>query len=132
MSKTRAQIEEGKGRWDPATWPGAINRYMYYKPEYFKMLEAFGKLADESGISKIGLAYRWVRYHSALDGSRGDEMIIGASTAAQFRETVAEVQKGPLEDWVVERLDECWQMVKDVAPLNGMEAAKQVQLVTAS
>ncbi|KAH7354921.1 NADP-dependent oxidoreductase domain-containing protein [Rhexocercosporidium sp. MPI-PUGE-AT-0058] len=35
---------------------------------------------------------------------------------SQLREVVEEIKKGPLEDWVVERLDEMWRDVEEEAP----------------
>lgn len=90
------------------------------------MLTEYGKLSEESGVSRVGLAYRWVRYHSALKGELGDEMIIGANSAKQFRETVEEIDKGPLEQWVVERIDGLWELVKDDAPINNLRAIREV------
>lgn len=90
------------------------------------MLADYGKLAEESGVSRVGLAYRWVRYHSALKGELGDEMIIGANSGKQFRETVEEIEKGPLEPWVVERIDGLWELVKDDAPIDNLKAVREV------
>jgi aryl-alcohol dehydrogenase-like predicted oxidoreductase len=91
-----------------------------------RMLEEWGKLAEESGVGRVGLAYRWVRYHSMLTGESGDEMIIGASTAVQFRQTVEEIEKGPLEEWVVKRVDELWEMVRDEAEVDNLRAFREV------
>jgi aryl-alcohol dehydrogenase-like predicted oxidoreductase len=128
LSKTVEQIENGHGteRWDPNTVYGAVNRHLFYKPSYLKMLADYGKLAEESGVSRVGLAYRWVRYHSALKGELGDEMIIGANSGKQFRETVEEIEKGPLEPWVVERIDGLWELVKDDAPIDNLKAVREV------
>ncbi|KAH8589432.1 NADP-dependent oxidoreductase domain-containing protein [Bisporella sp. PMI_857] len=128
LSKTVEQIENGHGteRWDPNSPYGMVNRHLYYKPSYIKMLTEYGKLSEESGVSKVGLAYRWVRYHSALKGELGDEMIIGANSAKQFRETVEEIEKGSLEQWIVERIDGLWELVKDDAPVNNLKAIREV------
>ena len=90
------------------------------------MLADYGKLAEESSVSRAGLAYRWVRYHSALKGELGDEMIIGANSENQFREAVEEIEKGPLEPWAVERIDELWELVKDDAPIDNLKAFREV------
>ena len=90
------------------------------------MLAEYGKLAKESGVGRVGLAYRWVRHHSALKGKLGDEMIIGASSGRQFRETMEEIEKGPLDDWVVERIDALWEMVQDDAPIDNLKAVREV------
>lgn len=128
LSKTVEQIENGSGteRWDPASPYGMVNRHLYYKPSYMKTLREYGKLSEESGVSKVGLAYRWVRYHSALKGELGDEMIIGANSAKQFCEAVEEIEKWRLEQWVVERIDGLWELVKDDAPIDNLRAIRDV------
>lgn len=70
------------------------------------MLEKYEKPAEESGVGRLGLALRWVRWHGALGGKLGDEMLLGANNARQLKEVLEEVEKGPLERWVVGRLDE--------------------------
>lgn len=84
---------------------------MYFSPAYLKMLVDYHSLAKESGAGRAGLAYRWVEYHSALKESLGDSMIIGASTAHHLESSVAELEKGPLEKWVVHKIDELWKIV---------------------
>ncbi|KAI5468112.1 NADP-dependent oxidoreductase domain-containing protein [Mariannaea sp. PMI_226] len=125
LGKTPEYIEQGKGSWDPTTPFGKILRDMYYKPSYMKMLEEFAKLSEESGISRSGLAYRWVRYHSQLDGNLGDEMIVGASSVAQLEETLAEIERGPLDAWIADRLDGLWTIIKDDAPTDTIKSARK-------
>jgi aflatoxin B1 aldehyde reductase len=67
-----------------------------------------------------------VRYHSMLKGKLGDEMIIGASTVEQFRQTVEEIEKGPLEEWVVKRIDELWEVVRDEAEVDNLRVFREV------
>jgi aryl-alcohol dehydrogenase-like predicted oxidoreductase len=126
LTKSPEYIEQGQGSWDPDTRAGKLRRDLYYKPSYMRMLDEFGQLATESCISRCGLAYRWVRYHSALKGSLGDEMIIGAASAEQLEETLAELAKGPLEPWVVERIDQLWDMVKEDAPVDNLKSVRKL------
>lgn len=116
LAKTPADIAAGKGNFDPTKVEGRILHPMYNKPSYMKMLEEFGKLSEESGVSRTGLAYRWVRHHSFLRAELGDEMIIGANTAEQVADGLQELEKGPLEPWVAERIDQLWDIIKDDAP----------------
>jgi aflatoxin B1 aldehyde reductase len=124
LVKTPEYIEQGKGRWNPETPSGLIFRHNYNKPEYMQMLREYGALSEKSAVSRLGLAYRWVRYHSSLDGSLGDEMIIGGTTAEQLEEGIKELDKGSLEPWVVQRLEELWNMVKPVAPVDNLDAVR--------
>lgn len=61
-----------------------------------------------------------------VEGDLGDEMIIVASSGEQFRGTVDELEKGPLEGWVAERIDRLWDSVKDGAPVDNLRAVREV------
>ncbi|KAF2100228.1 Aldo/keto reductase [Rhizodiscina lignyota] len=126
LAKTPEYIEQGKGSWDPKTPSGIVYNYQYNKPEYMQMLREYAALSEKSGVSRTGLAYRWIRYHSMLDGSLGDEMIIGAASANQLEETLEELEKGPLEPWAVKIIDELWDVVKGVAPVDNLEAIRHL------
>lgn len=128
LAKTPDYIEQGKGNWDPDSIPGKIFRSLYYKPSYLKMLEEFGQLSEKSGVSRTGLAYRWVRYHSALKVNFGDEMILGSTTASQLEEALAELELGPLEPWVVAQIEDLWQLIKDDAPVDNLKSVRKVLL----
>jgi hypothetical protein len=39
---------------------------------------------------------------------------------------VEEIEKGPLEPWVVERIDGLWELVKDDAPIDNLKAVREV------
>lgn len=127
LSKTPSEIENAKGgRWDPATDSGRMHRFMFFKPSYMKMLEKWGKLAEDSEVGRVGLANRWVRYHSFLNGEKCDEMILGASTYEQFQDTVDQIEKGPLEDWIVEKVNGFWELIKEDAEVDNIRAFKAV------
>jgi aflatoxin B1 aldehyde reductase len=76
------------------------------------VLEDYQKLSEEMGSSNIGLAARWIMYHSASNGECGDKVIFGARTAEQLGETLMELGKGPLEREEVEKLDAFWRRVQ--------------------
>lgn len=126
LSKTREYIESGQGNWNPNTSTGQIFRDLYYKPSYLKMLEEFARLSQDTGLSRSGLAYRWVRYHSALQPEHGDSMILGSVTAQQLEEALMELNKGPLDAAVVEKLDSYWQLIKDDAPVDNLISVRKV------
>jgi aflatoxin B1 aldehyde reductase len=82
-------------------------------------LEEYGRLVEEAGSTKVGMAYRWMAWNSALDAGKGDCIVLGASSARQLKETCGQVEKGLLEGWVVERLEEMWkEMEADAAADN--------------
>lgn len=110
------------GRWDTTTPFGQIQAIMFRKPSMINLLVDWNKIAKDAGYSKAGMAYRWVRYHSALKGDLGDEMIIGASTSKQFEETITEIEKGPLEASVVAKIDALWEPVAADAETSTLRA----------
>ncbi|KAL8983822.1 MAG: hypothetical protein Q9177_004871 [Variospora cf. flavescens] len=126
LAKTPEYIELGKGNWDPNTLYGKLFRDLYYKPSYMNLLNDFGSLSEKSGISRAGLAYRWVRYHSQLTPDLGDEMILGSVTAEQLEQALAELNSGPLPQLVVKRIDELWEGVRDDSPTNNLASIRKV------
>lgn len=66
-------------------------------------------------MSQAEIAYRWVRFHAILDGARGDSIIVEASSPGQLEETLGFVERGPLSEDVVWKLQVMWESVKDVA-----------------
>lgn len=132
LVKTPADIAAGKGSYNPDAIVGKVLRPMYDKPSYMKMLEEFGKLSEESGVSRTGLAYRWVRHHSFLKAELGDEMIIGGTTAEQVANSLKELEGGPLEPWVADRISQLWEIIKDDAPRDNLKYVRNVVRALAS
>lgn len=90
------------------------------------MLAEWCSLAEESGESKVGLAYRWVRYYSCLREEIGDKMIIGASSVKQLEEALKEIEKGPLESWFAKRVLKMWEGVKGDAEVDILRAYRMI------
>lgn len=65
-------------------------------------------------LSEAECALRWITNHSLLSREKGDAVIIGASSASQLEDNLANLEKGPLPDDVLAALDEGWKMVKGV------------------
>lgn len=126
LAKTPEYIEQGQGSWNPNTPTGKFQRDLFYKPSYMKMLAEFGTLSEKTGISRAGLAYRWVRHHSILKNETGDEMIIGASTSDQLANTMEELEGGPLEPWIVQRMEELWEMIKHEEPIDNLKSFQNI------
>jgi aflatoxin B1 aldehyde reductase len=118
LAKTRQQVEEGAGRFDPSTPLGQLYIGLYHKPSYLDALDTWEQNAEDSGISKAELAYRWVTYHSALDGEKGDGIIFGARSPDQIKETTGFIRAGPLPKDIVDRVNTIWESIKHEAPLD--------------
>ena len=108
----------GQGRWDPNERLGAIYRHQYDKSKLVEALSEWESIAIDAGVSKAAVAYRWVMYNSMLDPEFGDGIIIGASRHQQLEQTLHDIQYGPLEASIAERIDTLWDLVKDQAPID--------------
>ncbi|OQV07497.1 hypothetical protein CLAIMM_11923 [Cladophialophora immunda] len=117
LTKTKQQILDGAGRFNTDFMSGMYDQ-MYLKESYLQALAHWEDIAREQGCSRAELAYRWVAYHSALRTEHDDGIIIGASKFEQIEPTLQGLQKGPLKDSVVKRIDEVWETVKHDAPMD--------------
>lgn len=124
--KTPADIKSGTGNFKHTTILGKILQDMYGKPVYFHFLNEYTELAKESGNTQAGMAYRWVVWNSALKAELGDAVVLGATSAEQLRNTMEEIQKGPLEGWVVDRLERLWKKVENDAPQDNFGTYKKL------
>lgn len=126
LAKTPEYIEQGLGMWDPNDSFGRQLRDSWYHTEFMELLRQLERLSKDTGLSRASLAYRWVRYHSALNGELGDEMIVGGTDAAQVEDALYLLQEGPLEETVVQRINALWQIVKPIAKLNHVDTARKI------
>ena len=69
-----------QGRWDPATLLGKVYNDIYNRPSLLAALSEWEAIAQEAGVSKAALAYRWVMYNSSLSAERGDGIIVRCLT----------------------------------------------------
>jgi aflatoxin B1 aldehyde reductase len=117
LSKTREMLVNGlaEGRWDPSTELGKLYGWLYNKPNYLDALGRWGQIAEQEGISKPELAYRWVAFNSHVQANLGDAIIFGASKELHFRETVSWLQKGPVSITATENIDRAWDLTKQDA-----------------
>jgi aflatoxin B1 aldehyde reductase len=72
-------------------------------------------VAKKHGLSEAECALRWITNHSLLRREFGDAIIIGASSANQLEENLANFEKGPLPDEIVKAFDEGWARVRGVS-----------------
>ncbi len=114
LGKTVAQVEENAR----AAAAGPAFRLRYdEKPAFMAALAKWGAVAEEEGVGRAELAYRWVAYHSTLKRALGDALIIGASSLEQLEETLSGIEKGPLSDKAVGAIDQIWEGLKDEPPV---------------
>ncbi|CAG9953339.1 unnamed protein product [Clonostachys rosea f. rosea IK726] len=118
LAKSREELLKGTGRFDPNNFVGTVYNALFNKPSYLKALDAWGEIAEQAGISRAELAYRWIIFHSALSGAYGDGIIFSASSVAQLKNTIKFFKAGPLESDIVKRADAVWKIVEPEAPLD--------------
>lgn len=118
LTKTKQDVLDGKGRFDPNTIIGQMYRDLYARPAYLEALEKWEKIAKDEGTTCADLAYRWVKYNSPLKPELGDAIIIGSSSLQQLQETLSTINKGPLSEKAVKAIDEVWETIKHEAPLD--------------
>lgn len=94
--------------------PNYQNRY--WKKSYFDAVELIKETCDEFGISIVEAVYRWLAYHSMLDGDRGDAIIIGASRLNHLKQNIKTVKAGALPDKVVSVFADAWRICKVDSP----------------
>lgn len=116
LVKSVQQIERGSGRFERGTMVGDLYNSLYNKPTLLKGLERWGKIAEKHKIPKSHLAYRWLAFHSFLDGKKDDAVIIGGKNYQQTADTLDALKEGPLSESVVSEIKEIWDTIKDEAP----------------
>jgi aflatoxin B1 aldehyde reductase len=121
LTKTREQIEGGKTRFSPDQMYGLYHR-MYVKDKFMSALEAWAGIAEDEGVSRAELAYRWIVYSSSLRPEFGDGIVVGASNAGQLEQTLEACARGPLSEGTVRRIEGIWEMVKEDAIVDNYQA----------
>lgn len=118
LTKSSADLraKNPSGRFVPQTMLGDMYATLYGKESLLQALDEWDVIAADAGISKVALAYRWVVWHSALDGAKGDGVVIGARGAQQLQETLGVIEQGPLREGIAERASAIWEKVKDEVP----------------
>ncbi|GME24001.1 Aldo/keto reductase [Neofusicoccum parvum] len=106
------------GRFDASTFGGNMYNTLYNKPAIIDGLRRWKEIAKAEGDSSVMLAYRWATFHSALDVSKGDAIIIGASRPAQLEQTLKGLEAGPLKPESVKSIEEVWKLIEKDSPLD--------------
>lgn len=94
--------------------PNYQNRY--WKKSFFDALGMLTEKCKEFGTPVAEAAYRWLAYHSQLDQSEGDGIIIGASKLNHLEQNIAAIEKVELPDIIVDAFEEAWFEAKPDSP----------------
>lgn len=98
------------GRFNVNSMWGERYRERYWKQELFDTVEVLKTAASKLGLSPVDVAHQWLMHHSCLDGSKGDKLIIGASSVEHAEANFAACSKGPLPDDIIAVLDQGWRL----------------------
>lgn len=88
----------------------------YWKKSFFDAVDVIKTAAEKHGISSIEATYRWLAYHSMLNGDRGDAILIGASKLNHLIQNMETVKAGPLPVDVVQAFEQAWTITKGDSP----------------
>lgn len=86
----------------------------YWHDAYFDALDLLRPVAKKNGLTEAECALRWMTHHSLLKRENGDAIIIGASSTKHLEENLADLEKGPLPQAVLDALDQGWEGVKGI------------------
>jgi aflatoxin B1 aldehyde reductase len=101
------------GRFSDNAVSGQMYRKRYFKDGTFRALQIVEQAAEKANLTLLEIALRWCVHHSALKVKGGDDgVIIGVSNFDQLKSNIADLQKGPLPQEVVDALDEAWLIAK--------------------
>lgn len=88
----------------------------YWKKSFFDAVNLIKTAAEKHGITSVEATYRWLAYHSMLNGERGDAILIGASRLNHLKQNMEAVKAGPLPEDVVEAFNTAWTITKGDSP----------------
>lgn len=91
-------------------------RDRYWKKPFFAALELLSAACLEQGITLVQAAYRWLVHHSALSGTKGDGIVVGASSVVQLDQNLQAMRQQPLPISIVEAFEAAWAAAKPECP----------------
>ena len=88
----------------------------YWKKSFFEGVRIIKEACEKHRLTMIEATYRWLAYHSMLNGRRGDAVIIGASKLEHLQQNMKSINAGPLPGDVVEAFENAWTVTKGDSP----------------
>jgi len=88
----------------------------FYTEANFKATERIRAACAEQGLGMVPATYSWLLRYSVLDASKGDGVLLGASSVEQFEENMAACAAPPdLPPSVLSAFNEAWATCKEGA-----------------
>ena len=91
-------------------------RKRYWKQSYFDAVDEIRKACESEGIPMAEAAYRWMAFHSCMDATKDDGILLGASRLEQMTQNMAAVEKGALPQAILDAMDAAWEIAKPDSP----------------
>ncbi|KAE9362652.1 aflatoxin B1 aldehyde reductase member 2 [Stipitochalara longipes BDJ] len=110
LMKSREHVTNHEGRFSKDQFRGLYSK-MYNNKPFLEAHEKWGNIADEEGVTKLELAYRWMCYHSSLSADLGDGILLGGRLG-QLEETFHGIAHGPLPEKVVKKIQQLWERLQ--------------------
>ncbi|KAK7713045.1 hypothetical protein SLS63_012188 [Diaporthe eres] len=133
LAKTPQQFRDDsfQGQWEKSNFLGKCYHLMYNRPNALEALDRWHEIAEAEDISGVEMAFRWVVHNSALDGSLGDGVVIGASTTEQWKGNLAAIQKGPLSSEANAKIDSLWGPLKSESYYSNLDVVTEIMAAAA-
>jgi aflatoxin B1 aldehyde reductase len=97
---------------------GMKGRDWYDKPSFHDAIRQLSVLCETHGIDLVQASLRWILHHSALDGERGDGIIIGPRNQQQLDAYAEAIHSGPLSEALAQAINDLWEgIAEDAAPI---------------
>jgi len=94
-------------------------RYLerFWVPSYFDAMKQLNDVCKETDISITDVAFRWLAYHSLLDTTRGDAVILGGTSASHMTTNLSSLLNGrPLPQVILNTADKAWELCRSDCP----------------
>jgi aflatoxin B1 aldehyde reductase len=91
-------------------------RKRYWKQSYFEAVDEIRKACEAEKIPMVEAAYRWLAYHSCMNASLDDGILLGASRIEQMAQNMAAAEKGTLPQSILDAIDAAWEVAKPDSP----------------
>jgi len=89
----------------------------FWNKEYFAALSKIQVSCEGADIAMAAAALRWLKFHSALDPTFNDGIVIGASSIEHLEQNIAACDSNePLPTEIVEAFEEAWKITKPACP----------------
>ncbi|OTA63294.1 Aldo/keto reductase [Hypoxylon sp. EC38] len=90
-----------------------LTRGRYFKDGIIKGARLIREAAETRGLNPLEVAIRWLVHHSKLQVTkRQDGIVIGFSNLQQLRDNLDYLEKGPLDEELLEVLERAWRESK--------------------